>query len=65
MTKLSDKSLVKKFAKNAPVSVELGGTPENAVVNEKLRASILRDPDKKSKEADRVSSHLSDAMIQR
>lgn len=62
---LSDKSLVKKFAKNAPVTVELGGTPENSVINDKLRASILRETDKSSKEASRVSSHLSEAMIQR
>ena len=48
MTKLSEKSLVKRFAKNAAVTVELGGTPENSAVNQKLRNSILRDPDKKS-----------------
>lgn len=64
MTKLSDKSLVKRFAKNAAVTVELGGTPENSAVNQKLRNSILRDPDKSS-EADRVSSHLSEAMLHR
>ena len=65
MSKLSDKSLVKKFAKGAPVSVELGGTPENAIANEKLRASILRDTERKSLEAERVSSHLSEAMFYR
>ncbi len=65
MTKLSDKSLVKRFAKNAAVHVELGGTPENSAVNQKLRNSILRDPEKKSMEADRVSSHLSEAMLHR
>ncbi len=64
MTKLSDKSLVKRFAKNAAVTVELGGTPENSAVNQKLRNSILRDSDK-SPEADRVSSHLSEAMLYR
>lgn len=65
MTQLSDKSLVKRFAKNAAVTVELGGTPENSAVNRKLRSSILRDPDKKLQEADRVSSHLSEAMLHR
>lgn len=65
MSKLSEKSLVKRFAKNAAVTVELGGTPENSAVNQKLRNSILRDPDKKSPEADRVSSHLSEAMLHR
>ncbi len=65
MTKLSDKSLVKRFAKNAAVTVELGGTPENSKMNQKLRDSILRDPEKRSLEADRVSSHLSEAMLHR
>lgn len=61
---ISDKSFVKKFAKNAAVTIELGGTPENSIANEKLRSSVLRD-DKKISEVDRVSSHLSEAMIQR
>ncbi len=65
MGQLSNDALVKKFAKNATVTVELGGTPENSIVNQKLRSSILRDNDKKSKEAERVSSHLSEAMLHR
>ena len=65
MAKLSDKSLVKQFAKNATVTVDLGGTPENSAVNQKLRESILRDPAKKVTELDRVSSHLSEALLQR
>ncbi|GEM_PF-2456778 len=65
MSRLSDKSLVKRFAKGAAVTVDLGGTPENSGVNEKLRASILRDPEKKMTEAERVSSHLSEAMLHR
>lgn len=65
MAKLSDKSLVKQFAKNAKVTVDLGGTPENSAVNQKLRESILRDPAKKIAEVDRVSSHLSEALLQR
>ncbi len=65
MANLSDKSLVKRFAKNAVVTVELGGTPENSAVNQKLRNSILRDPEKKIAEVDRVSSHLSDALLHR
>ncbi len=64
MGKLSENSLVKQFAKNAEVTVDLGGTPENSVINEKLRGSILREIDK-SKEIERVSSHLSEAMLQR
>ena len=65
MSRLSDKSLVKRFAKGAAVTFDLGGTPENSGVNEKLRASILRDPEKKMTEAERVSSHLSEAMLHR
>ena len=65
MAKLSEKSLVKQFAKNAAVTVDLGGTPENSAVNQKLRESILRDPARKVTELDRVSSHLSDALLQR
>ena len=65
MTKLSEKSLVKQFAKNAAVSVELGGAPEKSAVNQRLRNSILRDPEKKIAEVDRVSSHLSEAMLHR
>ena len=65
MAKLSEKSLVKQFAKNAAVTVDLGGTPENSAVNQKLRESILRDPARKVAEQDRVSSHLSDALLQR
>ena len=65
MAKLSDKSLVKQFAKNAAVTVDLGGTPENSAINQKLRESILRDPSRKVIEADRVSSHLSEALLQR
>ena len=65
MAKLSDKSLVKQFAKSSKVTVDLGGTPENSAVNEKLRESILRDPAKKVIEPDRVSSHLSEALLQR
>ncbi|MCQ2966080.1 MAG: hypothetical protein MJ250_04995 [Alphaproteobacteria bacterium] len=65
MTQLNDKSLVKQFAKGAKVTVELGGTPENAKANEKLRASILRDSDKQVEDI-RTSTHLSDAIsIQR
>ena len=65
MAKLSDKSLVKQFAKNSKVTVDLGGTPENSAVNQKLRESILRDPAKKVIEVDRLSSHLSEALLQR
>lgn len=65
MAQLSDKSLVKQFAKNAKVTVDLGGTPENSAVNRKLRESILRDPEKRISEAERVSSHLSEALLQR
>ena len=65
MAKLSEKSLVKQFAKNAAVTVDLGGTPENSAVNQKLRESILRDPSRRVVEADRVSSHLSEALLQR
>lgn len=65
MSKLSEKSLVKQFAKNSTVTVDLGGTPENSAINQKLRESILRDPAKKIAEVDRVSSHLSEALLQR
>ena len=40
MAQLSDKSLVKQFAKNSKVTVDLGGTSENSAVNQKLRESI-------------------------
>ena len=65
MSKLSEKSLVKQFAKKSTVTVDLGGTPENSAINQKLRESILRDPAKKIAEVDRVSSHLSEALLQR
>ena len=65
MAQLSDKSLVKQFAKNSKVTVDLGGTPENSAVNQKLRESILRDPEKRISEVERVSSHLSEALLQR
>ncbi len=61
MKKLNENSLVKKFAKGEAVTVDLGGTPENAPVIEKMRSSILRDRERAGEDF-RTSSHLSDAL---
>lgn len=47
MSKVKADSLVKKFAKGAPVSVERGGDPENMHQNDKLRTDAFRDAERK------------------
>lgn len=59
MSKVKDNSLVKKFAKGFPVTVERGGDPAN-----KREVEKLHDAEKQS-EAENVASRLAEAARNR
>ncbi len=66
MSKLKEDSLVKKFAKDSPVSVERGGDPDSAArKNEKARGEALKTASDKKNDMERVSSRLSEAGYER
>lgn len=66
MSKLKEDSLVKKFAKGAPVAVERGGDPNSAArKNEKARDEALKKTSDKKNDMERISSRLSEAGYER